>query len=431
MSKIVCLKAENFKRLQAITLRPSDGLQEIRGRNAQGKSSVLDAVQAALGGAKWAPEQPIRVGEESARVVLETEDLKITRRWSIDYGDRVVIETKGEDRATLKSPQAVLDKLIGGQQFDPLAFSRMKAKEQAAKLRELVGLDTSDLDAEREVVFQQRRNVNRDVDTLKARFESLPEPEDVPEPEAEIETKGFLEELEKAAKVQQKNDLCRREVALIRTQIEDNEQARRKVMEQLDNLDRAKESLLYRLKTGENVVASFTDPDVTDIKARAAEADEHNAKVRAARRRKADADKLRNEWEAMEGQLKAAKRTQQAHTARLEEIDREKAARLAAAKFPIPGLSVADDMVTLNGVPFCQASQSQQIRTGFAIAAACSGTLRTVLCRDGSLLDDQARADLAEWAEANDVQILLEVVGDGGTGIVIEDGMVRHTAAVA
>jgi recombinational DNA repair ATPase RecF len=39
------------KRLRAVTIRPDGSLVQISGRNAQGKTSVLDAIEMALGGA--------------------------------------------------------------------------------------------------------------------------------------------------------------------------------------------------------------------------------------------------------------------------------------------------------------------------------------------------------------------------------------------
>ena len=44
---------ENVKRIRAIRLEPSaDGLTVIGGKNAQGKTSVLDGIAYALGGEK-------------------------------------------------------------------------------------------------------------------------------------------------------------------------------------------------------------------------------------------------------------------------------------------------------------------------------------------------------------------------------------------
>ena len=48
--RIHALEVENFKRIKILSLQPSpSGLTVIGGRNAQGKTSALDAIAAALG----------------------------------------------------------------------------------------------------------------------------------------------------------------------------------------------------------------------------------------------------------------------------------------------------------------------------------------------------------------------------------------------
>ena len=48
---ITRLQAENYKKIKAVEIVPGEGsnLVPILGRNGQGKSSVLDAITAALG----------------------------------------------------------------------------------------------------------------------------------------------------------------------------------------------------------------------------------------------------------------------------------------------------------------------------------------------------------------------------------------------
>ena len=48
--QIIRLEADSFKRLRAVDITPRGDMVMITGRNAQGKSSVLDSIQAALAG---------------------------------------------------------------------------------------------------------------------------------------------------------------------------------------------------------------------------------------------------------------------------------------------------------------------------------------------------------------------------------------------
>ncbi len=421
VSHITLLQLENFKRVKALTLTPKGaGVTEIRGRNSQGKSTCIDAAIAAFGGAKWAPEKPIRDGSEWAQIVAETPEYKITRRWWATDGDgKVGDKLIVEDRATgaaKRSPQTLLDKLVGvhaAHQYDPLRFLRGKPKEQAATMRQITGLDTSELDAERETVYALRTAANRDVATLRARLDVGGEPEPVPEPAAEIDITAMVREIEAASATRASNDAARRELDVVRGRI--------KVLQ--DELA----GLLERERRGVAYCAALVDPDVVAIKGRADAAKLHNDGVRRQREHKANVDRMIDQVAALRQQHAEAVRVAASHDTRIKEIDAARLAALAKVTMPVPGMSIDGDMVTLNGVPFSQASQSQQIRTCFAIAAALSGELRTAFSHEGSLLDDDARADLDRWAVENDVQILLEVVGDDGApgGIVIEDGRVR------
>ena len=48
--KILKLTAENFKKLSAVEITPDGNVVVISGKNGAGKSSVLDAIEAALCG---------------------------------------------------------------------------------------------------------------------------------------------------------------------------------------------------------------------------------------------------------------------------------------------------------------------------------------------------------------------------------------------
>ena len=92
-------------------------------------------------------------------------------------------------------------------------------------------------------------------------------------------------------------------------------------------------------------------------------------------------------------------------------------------------MSFTDDGVFVGDVPFDQLSDAQRLRVSIAVAGSMNPKLRIVRVRDGSLLDNEAMAELKTYAEANDLQVWIERVSDGeGTGVVIEDGRVRGAA---
>ena len=60
------LRTKNFKGVEEVVIHSAGRrVVLIGGRNGQGKSSVLDSILAALGGAKALPSEPVRRGAES------------------------------------------------------------------------------------------------------------------------------------------------------------------------------------------------------------------------------------------------------------------------------------------------------------------------------------------------------------------------------
>jgi len=110
---------------------------------------------------------------------------------------------------------------------------------------------------------------------------------------------------------------------------------------------------------------------------------------------------------------------------KIAEIDAEKAKRVAEAKMPIEGLGFTDSGVTFKGIPFEQISSAEQLRVSVAIGIALNPDLRVLLIRDGSLLDSDNLALIAEMAAEHDVQVWIERVEEDGAGFIIEDGEVK------
>lgn len=411
--RILSLEIENFKRIKAARIRPDPTLCVISGRNAQGKSSVLDAIWAALGGKKACPDVPVRKGKGRAIVTLDLGGLVVSRVWNYggESGYLQVTNSRGE---RVSSPQAVLDSLIGRIAFDPLAFVQQKPAEQAQVLRTLMGLDLSDLDRQRKTVYDERTDVNRSVKQLEGQLAGIPE---VDAPEAELSIADLMAEEETARKAREENDQTRQrladDIAGYLEAAERVEQLRAELAEAIEDLDRQSDAL----EESTTLISQLDpEPDLNAIRSRLSEVDQVNARVRARRERAAIVEDLQ------------ANREHSAKlTGEIESLDAEASARLAeaSARLPIPGLSLEGDTVTLDGIPLEQASSAQQLRTGLAIGGALHPRLAVARIRDGSLLDADSMQLVHEWAESNDMQVFVERVANGEpVGIVIEDGEV-------
>ena len=81
--RITKFEAENFKRLKAVSIDPDTNTVVLGGRNAQGKSSVLDGIMAALVEMGFTPEQAaaysLRSGASMATCKRASKASKVTR----------------------------------------------------------------------------------------------------------------------------------------------------------------------------------------------------------------------------------------------------------------------------------------------------------------------------------------------------------------
>jgi DNA repair exonuclease SbcCD ATPase subunit len=419
--KIVRLEANNLLRLKAIdiTLSPDGGAVVISGRNAQGKSSLLNAITYALVGpaAMKGIERPIRDGEDEASVEVDIEKYVVRRTWKADGKTSLTVMSK--DGAKYSSPQTLLDDLLGTLSFDPLAFANQDAKSQLATLLSLVELpfDPAKLDGKRKAIFDERTEIGRDARQLAAQLAAMPEPPETL-PSDEVSAADVL--AEQAAHQSAVTAWERAESAVI-----DEKRDLAAVLERMNQLE--DELVSLRLSLGQHEIdveaaekrAAALSPkaeEVVDFGARLASIEETNRQVRAAHERATIAASLAGRSTLLE-EL----------TTSLTEVDAIKAEALAAADMPIAGLSFDENGVTYQGVPLKQASSAEQLRVSTAIAMAMSPDARIILVKDGSLLDDENLALLDEMAKDEDYQMLIERVGavpGEMVGFVLEDGEV-------
>lgn len=398
--KIISLQAKNVKRLKAVHINPDGTLQVITGKNAQGKTSVLDAIWLALGGGAASREtaQPVRDGEESAEVVIDLGDLKVTRTWT-HHGKTSLKVTSG-DGASYSSPQKMLDELVGRLSFDPLEFTRLSARDQVKALTDVVDLDVDidELDARRQRLYDERTEIGR-------QGKAIGEVEvDESLPKVEESASAIIAELRNLQEMERTRTATAESLTIAEQKVVD-------LRAELANW----EAIEHQRRKEYDALPEVAAGAVEGLEARLSTVEEANAQIRAnniARERKQQKDELRSKYEAASAQI--------------EKLDKQKAAALAQANFPVDGLGFGDDGVTYNGVPFSQASSAEQIRVSLAMAMSLNPKLKVVRILDGSLLDAESMELIASMAAEKDYQVWVERVEDAReNAVVIEDGSVK------
>ncbi len=425
--KVVRLEVSNVKRIRAVEILPTGNVVTIGGRNDQGKTSLLDSIMFCLGGGNAVCERPLREGTSKGTIVVDLDDLVITKTFTPASAPVLRVTTK--QGAPVKSPQTILDSLANKISFDPLAFTRMDPEKQLETLRRLVNLDFRQLDSERAVLYAKRTDKNREHDREKAKLDGLTPHADAPK--EEVSVKALMQQLTEARQKNADNNKIRQQLGQMRGVRADRAAALSELEDSISQLERQladKKALLpdYRASVSNAdkeigakklEVLALVDTDETVIQANIEQADEINSKVRENKTR-----------EELRGKVAALSSEAEKLTTQIEAIDQKKQKQLSEAKFPMKGLSFDDSGVLLDGIPFNQGGTAKRIRASVTIAMALNPKLRVILIRDGSLLDDEAKAIIAEMAKERDFQFWLEQVGEGGASVVIEDGQIKEVA---
>jgi hypothetical protein len=419
--KIVKLTAENIKRLKAVEISPNGNMVEITGKNGQGKTSILDSIPWALGGKDGIQERPIRDGEEKAVIRLDLGEVVVTRSFKKDEsGNSYVTEVKVEtaDGVKVSSPQALLDSFVGSLSFDPLSFSRMDDRQRFETLKKFVpDVDFDAWTQQNKEDFERRTALNRKAKEAHALAEGLKVSANAPD--APIDEKAFTEKLVEASNHNLKVQEGQNKIVRLR----DDAKAARILADTLKIEAERKlkdaESLEKEAVEKEKEADSFKTDQLVDLASLKQEADSvHEKNVAYEMKQK----KQKALAEAAEFEGKA-----EAFTKAMVDRDLKSQLAIANAKMPIPEITLTNDSVFLNGVPFSQASDAEQLRASIAIAMASNPKLKVIRVRDGSLLDEDSMTILAKMAEEADCQVWIERVdGSGKVGFVIENGMVKQ-----
>lgn len=422
--KITGLFIENFLRVEAAEIRPDGNMVVVAGPNGAGKSTLINAIWAALGGSDAAPEMPVRKGEIRAQITVELGDgdgpALIVERVYTASGSRLRVTERREDGAavTFSKPQEMLSAMLSGLAFDPEAFARMKPRDQADLLAKVTGLDTSDLDAERDRVYAERRDVNRDLRNRATH--TMPggeRPERVDAAELSDRIESARQDVTKLEQI--RSVLHRAAADRVREQghVADLE---RRIERLQEDMTEAKRRLTFaegQMKQAEADIKEAGDPDaaLSGLLVEMRTAQETN---NLAEQWDREVDRA-NAREALEAESEAL-------TARLDEIDAALAKLVAECPMPVDGLAIEDGAVLHDGVPFSQLSSAQRLDISLAIGMAQHPKLKVLRIENGSLLDRSMMAVIEKRCAERGYQAWIERVADedSGVGIYIEDGIV-------
>jgi len=445
---IIGLDVRRFAKIKAVHLNfDGNNLVRIGGKNRQGKSTILNAIYSCLAGIPKSVKAPITTGETDGaiRLTVKSTDgadtiFKIVRLFenNLDGKQSNTLQIFNESGKRISErPSDFLRRLMGLAFIDPMAFPSKDPRDQRKILATLAGVEVDELDraikaAKAEIDIAKNRQ------TQLSYFADLPFHEDAPD--TELDPAEIALQLSAANTHNSRKTSLNREIEIAAAAMSRQktycDEAKADITSAELLLQKAKAYLADVLaKTEEATVIydqavqnaqDYTLVDVGSLESALAAVQVTNKKIRD----NAAYLNAKAEYEAQEQNLKT-------HVDKWDVAKKAKLKALSEAAFPVAGLGFEDDGdgITLNGLPFSQASHAEQIQSSVAISAAMGGELKAFCIYDASTLDSDSMKILLEESQKIGAQVFAEIVVDeedydaNKADIIIVDGEVYNQSA--
>lgn len=423
--KLTKLRVKNFEGLEQLEFAPSSGVTLVQGQNGSGKTSVLEAIRAAI--TNRADRARLVYDKAESGMILFELDSGIAGERSVTTDGKVAGSVKlyGSDGTTITKAQGFLNSLSPSFSFNPLDFIDLRDDQQTKVLLDLIPMSISlptlyklgggmiqginyqehplrVLAAIEQHLMEVRRETGRSARDLEGMAERLEK--EVPadfnqEAFANFDLASAVETLESIKANDELVSFHRNQITRIESQITSLE-------ERLADL---KKSLISAEKDLENA-ASLDLPDPGSI----------NTAISEYRQNSEYAAKLSQSKDV--AQEAAVKR--QEYTDLSERIDAVRAKPgelLASITLPVEGMAInAEGQVVINDLPISELSTGEKLTVAIQIAIATLGDLKIILV-DGLEQLDPANQDfvLSKLAESG-VQAFVAQVSDTDLTIITD-----------
>lgn len=427
-------------------------INQVVGNNNQGKSTILKAFEFAVKGSS--DSSLVRLGEDSAEVIVELADETVIRRRLSAQGKQSVTVSKGE--FVTKSPQGLLDGMFAAGSFNPIALldpsarhstimSSIDLKLDQKKLSDLLGI----LPEKLPMVNYEQHGL-RVLDEVYKYFYVRRAEANKDHVEKTNRLKAFQEDLEKTVvpegamsmeKITTEENRLNESLRAVDREIQIEQEGLRQYQRMNDSYT----ALLIKIKDAENQIAiwnekiklmnnsisewtkeaqvisneaqtlkekSMPPSDLVSVKnnlkIELAELQSHKATVALVETRK----RLEEKVQIMKREADAAKDTAKLYDDRVQMLIKEvKPKLMAEVEMPIKGLEYLGGEFFVDGVRVDNLSSSHAMVLAIKIARKLSKKTK-VICIDGAeMLDEQTFKILHEEIKDDGYTYFVSKVG--------------------
>ena len=435
------LQLRNFQAIKDFSADFTGDVYLVKGENEVGKSTILKSIVCLLTGER---DAVLRNGEKNgfAKMVIggDGKEYAVELRFT-ENDPRGTISIKAKDgmRSTNVS---MLRTVLNYRNFDAEEFARWSetAEGRRKQINVVMGLMPPEIanriktiDAEVLQTKESRKAINANIKYKETELESIKaqlsdgDTETYTEP---IDLTVLMQESNKAAEQRAKAENVKMQMESLVSELANIPKERERLADDLERAKKAYEDAkAFYNRSIENVAARETEikdkienaeqwlseydaQPKEDAAEKLAAAQNHNAKCNIVKM-----------FHAKQNEVDAERTKADKLNADLDAYAKERAELVAAAKFPIDGLSFCEDGLTLNDVPFVvgKVSDSQIMEVAAKLVIASNPTVNIFRIGRGESLGAKRLQSIVNLAKENGFQGFIEQVERGQETISIEE----------
>ena len=435
------LELRNFQAIKDFSADFTGDVYLVKGENEVGKSTILKSIVCLLTGER---DAVLRNGEKNgfAKMVVGGDGNEYTVELRFTENDpRGTISIKAKDgmRSTNVS---MLRTVLNYRNFDAEEFARWSetAEGRRKQIQVVMGLMPPEIasriktiDAEVLQTKESRKTVNANVKYKETELESIKaqlsdgDIETYTEP---IDLTVLMQESNKAAEQRAKAENVKMQMTSLENELANIPKERERLTADLERAKKAYEDakafynrsiervaaeeteIKDKIGKAEQWLSEYDAQPKEDAAEKLAAAQNHNAKCQIVKM-----------FHAKQTEVDAERTKADKLNADLDAYAKERAELVAAAKFPIDGLSFGEDGLTLNDVPFVvgKVSDSQIMEVAAKLVIASNPTVNIFRIGRGESLGAKRLQSIVNLAKENGFQGFIEQVERGQETISIEE----------
>ena len=435
------LELRNFQAIKDFSADFTGDVYLVKGENEVGKSTILKSIVCLLTGER---DAVLRNGEKNgfAKMVIGGDGREYTVELRFTENDpRGTISIKAKDgmRSTNVS---MLRTVLNYRNFDAEEFARWSetAEGRRKQIQVVMGLMPPEIanriktiDAEVLQAKESRKAINANIKYKETELQSVKA--QLSDGDTEIYTEPIdltvlMQESNKAAEQRAKAENVKMQMTSLESELANIPKERERLAADLERAKKAYEDAkAFYNRSIENVAAQeieikdkigkaeqwlseYDAQPKEDAAEKLAAAQNHNAKCQIVKM-----------FHTKQTEVNAERTKADKLNADLDAYAKERAELVAAAKFPIDGLSFGEDGLTLNDVPFVvgKVSDSQIMEVAAKLVIASNPTVNIFRIGRGESLGTKRLQSIVNLAKQNGFQGFIEQVERGQETISVEE----------